>query len=63
MDAAERVLRRLERIESFEHRSTATPALLDELRALVRDAEALARESASHASPPATPKFERGRQE
>jgi hypothetical protein len=63
MDVADRVSQRLERIESLGRRSTATPALLDELRALVRDAEALAREGGEPPSPPPKPKFERGRQE
>jgi hypothetical protein len=43
MDEAAHVLRRLERIESLGRSRAATPALLGELRALVREAEAWAR--------------------
>jgi hypothetical protein len=43
MDEARAVLGRLERIEALERAGTAPPALLDELRELVREAEAWAR--------------------
>jgi hypothetical protein len=43
MDEADRVLRRLERIESFDRRRIPAAQLLGELRALVREAEAWAR--------------------
>ncbi len=43
MDEATRVLRRLERIESLDRGRASAPRLLDELRALVREAEAWAR--------------------
>jgi hypothetical protein len=43
MKEAERVLKRLERIEALERGSASTPRLLTELRALVHEAEAWAR--------------------
>ena len=43
MDEATRVLKRLERIESLGEGGTPSARLLDELRALVREAEAWAR--------------------
>ena len=43
MEEARAVLERLERIEALERRGAAAPELLDELRALVREAEAWAR--------------------
>ncbi|HEY3921792.1 MAG TPA: hypothetical protein VGL76_06730 [Gaiellaceae bacterium] len=43
MDEAARVLRRLERIEALEPGRAPATALLGELRALVREAEAWAR--------------------
>jgi hypothetical protein len=43
VDEATKVLRRLERIESLNQGRGAAPRLLDELRALVREAEAWAR--------------------
>ena len=43
MDEARAVLGRLERIEELERAGASPPALLGELRALVREAEAWAR--------------------
>jgi hypothetical protein len=43
VDEATRVLRRLERIESLDREQAGAPRLLNELRALVREAEAWAR--------------------
>jgi hypothetical protein len=43
VDEATKVLRRLKRIESLSEGKAAAPRLLDELRALVREAEAWAR--------------------
>ena len=43
MDAIEQVLRRLKRIEELDRGRDAAPALLDELRHLVAEAEAWAR--------------------
>jgi primosomal protein N'' len=43
MDEANRVLRRLERIESLDRSAVPASRLLAELRALVREAEAWAR--------------------
>jgi hypothetical protein len=43
VEEARAVLQRLERIEALERRGAAAPELLDELRALVREAEAWAR--------------------
>lgn len=43
MDEATKVLRRLERIESLDRGVVPASRLLDELRALVREAEAWAR--------------------
>jgi hypothetical protein len=43
MDEARAVIRRLDRIEALEHEGAPLGALLVELRALVRDAEAWAR--------------------
>ena len=43
MDEARAVLGRLERIEELERAGASAPALLGELRALVREAEAWAR--------------------
>jgi len=43
MDEARRVLERLARIEELERGEAAAGALLDELRALIREAEAWAR--------------------
>jgi hypothetical protein len=43
VDEATQVLRRLERIESLHSDRASVPILLDELRALVREAEAWAR--------------------
>ena len=43
MDEARAVLERLERIEALEQRGGPARELLDELRALVREAEAWAR--------------------
>jgi hypothetical protein len=43
MDEARAVLGRLERIEKLERAGAAPPALLGELRALVREAEVWAR--------------------
>ena len=43
MEEARALLERLERIEALERRGAAAPELLDELRALVREAEAWAR--------------------
>jgi hypothetical protein len=43
VDEAARVLRRLERIESLDREQAGVPRLLDELRALVGEAEAWAR--------------------
>jgi hypothetical protein len=40
MDESEAVLRRLERIEELDRRGAAAGDLVEELRALVRDAEA-----------------------
>jgi hypothetical protein len=43
MDEATRVLDRLQRIETLDRRSAPAAAVLDELRELVREAEAWAR--------------------
>jgi hypothetical protein len=43
MDEATQVMRRLQRIESLDRGRASTSVLLDELRALVREAEAWAR--------------------
>lgn len=43
MDEARAVLGRLERIEKLDRSGAPAPAVLDELRALVREAEAWAR--------------------
>jgi hypothetical protein len=43
MDAAERVLRRLDRIETLDREQAGAPLLLDELRQLVVEAEEWAR--------------------
>jgi hypothetical protein len=43
MDVVDQVLRRLERIEALDHGRDGAPALLDELRQLVGEAEAWAR--------------------
>jgi hypothetical protein len=43
MDEARAVIDRLERIEALEHEGAPPAALLEELRGLVRDAEAWAR--------------------
>jgi hypothetical protein len=43
VDEAQRVLRRLERIESLDREAVPASRLLGELRALVREAEACAR--------------------
>ena len=43
MDEARAVIERLERIETLEREGAQADALLDELRGLVRDAEAWAR--------------------
>jgi hypothetical protein len=43
MDAADRVLRRLERIEALDRELAGAPVLLDELRHLLAEAEAWAR--------------------
>jgi hypothetical protein len=43
VDEARTVLDRLDRIETLEHRGAPARELLDELRALVREAEAWAR--------------------
>jgi len=43
VDEVTQVLRRLERIESLHRDRASVPILLDELRALVREAEAWAR--------------------
>ena len=43
VDEARAVLERLERIEALEHRGAPAGELLDELRALVREAEAWVR--------------------
>jgi hypothetical protein len=43
VDEAEAVLTRLDRIEAFSRSGASAPALLDELRALVVEAEAWAR--------------------
>jgi hypothetical protein len=43
MDEARRVIERLERIERLARDATPTAAMLDELRALVREAEAWTR--------------------
>jgi hypothetical protein len=43
MDEAERVLRRLDRIEALDRRQVPGSRVLEELRALVREAEAWAR--------------------
>jgi hypothetical protein len=43
MDEAQRVLRRLDRIEALDRRTASGPRLLEELRALVGEAEAWAR--------------------
>jgi hypothetical protein len=51
VDEARAVLDRLERIEALERRGAPAPELLDELRELVREAEAWARaEGDEHAS-------------
>jgi hypothetical protein len=50
VEEARRVLERLDRIEALEHAHAPAAALLDELRALVADAEAWARRE--HHSPP-----------
>jgi hypothetical protein len=51
MDEARAVIDRLDRIESLERNGAPTAAVLDELRGLVRDAEAWARlESDARAS-------------
>ena len=43
MDEARAVIRRLDRIDALEREGAAAPALLAELRELVREAEAWAR--------------------
>jgi hypothetical protein len=43
VEEARAVLQRLERIEALERGGAAAPELLDEVRALVREAEAWAR--------------------
>jgi hypothetical protein len=43
MDEAERVLRRLDRIEALDRRQASSSRVLEELRALVREAEDWAR--------------------
>ena len=43
MDEAAKVMQRLERIEALDHGRGGASELLDELRALVREAEAWAR--------------------
>jgi hypothetical protein len=43
MDEPEAILQRLERIEELDRRGAAAPELVDELRALVREAEAWSR--------------------
>lgn len=43
MDEAEKVLKRLARIKTFDGGGASAPALLGELRELLRDAEAWAR--------------------
>ena len=43
MDEARRVLERLERIERLDRETTPASVVLDELRALVREAEAWTR--------------------
>jgi hypothetical protein len=43
VDEARAVLERLERIEALEHRGARAAELLEELRALVREAETWAR--------------------
>ena len=44
MDEARAVIRRLDRIDALEREGAAAPTLLAELRELVREAEAWARE-------------------
>jgi hypothetical protein len=63
MDAARRVARRLERIEALDRRRASPSALLGELRALVREAEALAREDHDRTWGEEPGNFGRGRQE
>jgi hypothetical protein len=43
MDAIDQVLKRLARIEALDRRAVGAPALLEELRQLVGEAEAWAR--------------------
>jgi len=63
MDEAARVLRRLERIESLDRGQAPASRLLDELRALVREAEAWARVEGDERAHSAVSRLREGRQE
>jgi len=60
MDVADRVLRRLERIEGLERERAETPILLAELRQLVGEAEAWARAEGDRRARAAVEKLREG---
>lgn len=60
MDEAAHVLRRLKRIEALEPGRAPTAVILDELRALVREAEAWARAEGDHRARSAVSRLREG---
>ena len=60
MDVVDQVLKRLARIDELERARAGRPELLDELRRLVRDAEAWARAEGDERAAGAVEKLQKG---